>query len=775
MGAVEQLFDQISGSPTALIDKPKMQAYLTHFFGDELKNPDQFTASVMIMCDRIVQGGLCKADFTRVVIREPFCAILPPAILEDVYYLIDLAMQRGGGAPLNAPQEITAASPEQPLIVKPPSDQIHESDAHVEQARRELCRAAQAGGLQTVFGHFDSDNNGYIDGREFIALAHQLAKKMVLDPRGRLSESDARAAVYAIIKRIDVNCDGRVSFKEFEDFVTAFEPKKQDPMQGDPLQGADALAGNARQDKLREVFKAFDINSDGTIGGDELLQLGQARRRLGQKQGEWTAEMNRRMLARMDSDGDGRIVINEFVTFFDDLLPRDMHEFDNNIKQFMDVAASVRLTASQANKREPIPDEQEKSVPAMTLAQTNARVDMLLMKKNRTTEETRELRQLEATLSDRVARINNATSNPSNPAPQEIPTQARAPRRYREPEMPDREKKLREVFQAFDIDGDGAIGAEELLVLGQQRRKLGQKSGEWTKEMNTRLMKKLDRNGDGQVLVREFVDFFDEQLPSLNSMFYHHCDAFLQVAQSLGKASVPAVEPAPAAGKGRARAMQEAIKNIASKEDLEDRRAAERRIMQNPSLPTQLDEPAEPVAHKDWSAAKQAGETFYKIGEEAAKPVREQPLESPGQAQVDLSASARAEAILYGRDELTSQRGGAAAKTLSAAERAEAILYGTGESSEWDVHGDRSVSASPEFQREVDDEFDHWDENQDGVIDRDEFTRMRIAVAHKEAERIRSEARSMSRSMSKSRSPAGRGGKLGAMNNAILRADDDEF
>ena len=75
----------------------------------------------------------------------------------------------------------------------------------------------------------------------------------------------------------------------------------------------------------------------------------------------------------------------------------------------------------------------------------------------------------------------------------------------------------------------------------------------------------------------------------------------------------------------------------------------------------------------------------------------------------------------------------------------------------------------------LDDEFDHWDENQDGVIDRDEFTRMRIAVAHKEAERIRSEARSMSRSMSKSRSPAGRGGKLGAMNNAILRADDDEF
>jgi Ca2+-binding EF-hand superfamily protein len=322
--------------------------------------------------------------------------------------------------------------------------------------------------------------------------------------------------------------------------------------------------------------------------------------------------------------------------------------------------------------------------------------------------------------------------------------------------MPDREKKLREVFQAFDLDGDGAIGAEELLVLGQQRRKLGQKSGEWTKEMNMRLMKKLDKNGDGKVLVREFVDFFDEQLPSLNSMFYHHCDAFLQVAQSLGKTSAPAVEPAPAAGKGRARAMQEAIKNIASKEDLvKDRRAAERRLMQDPSLPTQLGKSAEPVVQKDWSAAKQAGETFYKIAE-ADKPVQQQPKhkdQSPSEDRRDLSASARAEAILYGKDELTSQRVAAASKTLSAAERAEAILYGTGQSSEWDVYGERSVSVSPEFKQEVDDEFNRWDENQDGVIDREEFTKMRIAVAHKEAERIRSEARSMSKSISKSQSP----------------------
>jgi len=307
--------------------------------------------------------------------------------------------------------------------------------------------------------------------------------------------------------------------------------------------------------------------------------------------------------------------------------------------------------------------------------------------------------------------------------------------------------------------------------------------------MNARLVKKLDRNGDGKVLVHEFVEFFDEQLPSLNSMFYHHCDAFLRVAQSLAKAPVPEV---PAAAKGRARAMQEAIKNIAVKEELTDRRAAERRLMQDPSLPVSsgdapateeksksysvFGKPAETVVQKDWSAERQAGETFYKIGSADAPKQQQAAPKNQGAKDIDsrdLTASARAGKVLHGRDEMANKRG--STKPLSAAERAEAILYGTGQSAEWDVRGERSVSASPEFKQEVDGDFDKWDENGDGVIDREEFTKMRIAFAHKEAERIRSEARSMSRSMSTSRSPARSTGKLGAMKNAVSRAEDDEF
>eukprot|EP00658_Telonema_sp_P-2_P051220 TRINITY_DN39264_c0_g1_i1.p1 TRINITY_DN39264_c0_g1~~TRINITY_DN39264_c0_g1_i1.p1 ORF type:complete len:237 (-),score=65.49 TRINITY_DN39264_c0_g1_i1:89-799(-) len=182
-------------------------------------NVDKFSESVMLMCDRVIQGGLCLSDFTRVAVREPFCGLLPAAILEDVYTLIDRAM--GGSAPVPGPG--VAAAPSPGFQVKQPSDKMAQSDDKaVEQARRELCRLASRGaGLRVVFDGFDVDRNGYIDGNEFIPLARKLAKKMADEPRGRLTESEARTAVYTIIKRIDVNQDGRISFREFEEFVLA--------------------------------------------------------------------------------------------------------------------------------------------------------------------------------------------------------------------------------------------------------------------------------------------------------------------------------------------------------------------------------------------------------------------------------------------------------------------------------------------------------------------------------------------------------------------------
>ena len=72
---------------------------------------------------------------------------------------------------------------------------------------------------------------------------------------------------------------------------------------------------------------------------------------------------------------------------------------------------------------------------------------------------------------------------------------------------------LSDVYHAFDLDKDGTVGEDEMMMLGESRRKLGQRGGEWTKEMNLELMKKMGAGRMGYVNERGFVRHFDEILP----------------------------------------------------------------------------------------------------------------------------------------------------------------------------------------------------------------------------------------------------------------------
>merc|ERR1711865_882984 len=62
-----------------------------------------------------------------------------------------------------------------------------------------------------------------------------------------------------------------------------------------------------------------------------------------------------------------------------------------------------------------------------------------------------------------------------------------------------RQLELSKVYREFDIAGDGSVGAEELLLLGQTRRKLGQKAGEWTMQNNANLMQKIGTDQFGNL------------------------------------------------------------------------------------------------------------------------------------------------------------------------------------------------------------------------------------------------------------------------------------
>ena len=98
----------------------------------------------------------------------------------------------------------------------------------------------------------------------------------------------------------------------------------------------------ARSAVLADVFYAFDLDaSNGSLkhtvsgaesdtGGyvetSELMQLGVARQELGQKSRTWTPEKNEALLQSLDTDGDGKVSIQEFVDGFITQAPEELLE-----------------------------------------------------------------------------------------------------------------------------------------------------------------------------------------------------------------------------------------------------------------------------------------------------------------------------------------------------------------------------------------------------------------------------------------------------------------
>ena len=78
---------------------------------------------------------------------------------------------------------------------------------------------------------------------------------------------------------------------------------------------------------------------------------------------------------------------------------------------------------------------------------------------------------------------------------------------------------LDEVYHKFDLDGDGELTSDELLVLGQARRKLGQKSGQWTEQANEALVASIGLNSSGGIVKERFVKHFSESLPGQQLQF----------------------------------------------------------------------------------------------------------------------------------------------------------------------------------------------------------------------------------------------------------------
>jgi len=141
--------------------------------------------------------------------------------------------------------------------------------------------------------------------------------------------------------------------RDLQDQIERLRGQERSPLKLEPYVDTRKAQKEKRMAALKEVYNAFDLDGEGDVGADEMLALGQARRRLGQKDGEWTQEMNKNLLQKMKADRKGNVTVENFCKYFSDMLPTDEKEFERNISQFLQCAKTMQETKSSSPQLSP--------------------------------------------------------------------------------------------------------------------------------------------------------------------------------------------------------------------------------------------------------------------------------------------------------------------------------------------------------------------------------------------------------------------------------------
>ena len=120
---------------------------------------------------------------------------------------------------------------------------------------------------------------------------HQLQDLENIHLQSKLDQSKASEEAAVLVAQVEQEKD------ELEEQVRQVEKQLR--------QAAEAVEAMRRVVALKMIYHLFDLDGGGDVGEEELLELGQARRRLGQKQGEWTMENTRQLMEKMGTDANG--------------------------------------------------------------------------------------------------------------------------------------------------------------------------------------------------------------------------------------------------------------------------------------------------------------------------------------------------------------------------------------------------------------------------------------------------------------------------------------
>jgi len=122
-----------------------------------------------------------------------------------------------------------------------------------------------------------------------------------------------------------------------ERYLKRLEESPRTVQQWAELGGKPTPHSLSREQQLQTTFDEMDLDSSGYIESSEMSELAQMRRDLYPMRADqkWTGELNRALLRKVDTDGNGKIDKREFVAHYLELFEdQDDCHFNTWVKQF---------------------------------------------------------------------------------------------------------------------------------------------------------------------------------------------------------------------------------------------------------------------------------------------------------------------------------------------------------------------------------------------------------------------------------------------------------
>ncbi|CAN6466675.1 unnamed protein product [Victoria cruziana] len=129
--------------------------------------------------------------------------------------------------------------------------------------------------MRRVFAKFDANKDGKLSAEELGRVLNTLAR------------DNSQTEVMRMMKVADTDDDGFIDFNEFMAVI--------------------GMGGGVQEVDMQSAFHLFDVDGDGKISGEEVYKV---LRRLGES---CSLEECKRMVKRVDKDGDGKVDIQEFM------------------------------------------------------------------------------------------------------------------------------------------------------------------------------------------------------------------------------------------------------------------------------------------------------------------------------------------------------------------------------------------------------------------------------------------------------------------------------